>query len=230
MIKMTNLNKVYATDEVETTALNNVTLEIKEGEFVAIMGPSGCGKSTLLNIIGLLDSPTDGSFLFDETEVAGMSERQRASLRKGSIGFVFQSFNLIDELSVYENVELPLLYLGVPAAEMESRVTKALERVEMMHRKNHFPQQLSGGQQQRVAIARAVVANPKLILADEPTGNLDSAHGQEVMQLLTELNEAGTTIAMVTHSSVDSEYVNRVIHLFDGHIVSENFNTKKAIS
>ena len=222
MIKTTDLTKLYRTDEVETTALDKVSLEINEGEFVAIMGPSGCGKSTLLNILGLLATPTSGSMHFLDLEVSGFSERQRANTRKANIGFVFQSFNLIDELTVYENVELPLFYLGVPSGEREKRVNQVLERMQIMHRKNHFPQQLSGGQQQRVAVGRAIVANPKLILADEPTGNLDSAHGTEVMKLLTQLNEEGTTIIMVTHSTHDAEYSHRIVHLFDGHIVSEN--------
>jgi putative ABC transport system ATP-binding protein len=226
MIKTVDLSKAYRTDEVETTALNKVSINIASGEFVSVMGPSGCGKSTLLNIMGLLDSPTGGSYQFDGHEVATLSERQRAQLRKGNIGFVFQSFNLIDELTVHENVELPLLYLGVSGAEREARVGAALERTKIMHRKDHFPQQLSGGQQQRVAVARAVVANPGLILADEPTGNLDSTNGEEVMKLLTELNEAGTTIVMVTHSPADAEYSHRTIHLFDGHVVTENFMSK----
>ncbi|MGA7306940.1 MAG: ABC transporter ATP-binding protein [Rhodothermales bacterium] len=223
MIRTTNLTKVYRTDEVETTALNEVNIEIAEGEFVSIMGPSGCGKSTLLNILGLLDSPSSGNYHFGNAEVSAMNERQRARQRKGNIGFIFQSFNLIDELSVYENVELPLLYLGTSPAERKERVMEALERTQIAHRQNHFPQQLSGGQQQRVAVARAVVASPKLILADEPTGNLDSTNGEEVMNLLRELNEAGTTIAMVTHSPADAEYSHRIIHLFDGHVVTENF-------
>jgi putative ABC transport system ATP-binding protein len=223
MIQTKNLKKVYQTDEVETTALNSVNLQINAGEFVAIMGPSGCGKSTLLNILGLLDNPSSGEFFFLGQEVSTYSERQRANLRKGSIGFVFQSFNLIDELTVFENVELPLLYIGVPSEERKKQVDAALERVGIFHRRNHFPQQLSGGQQQRVAIARAVVAQPKLILADEPTGNLDSSHGEEVMKLLTQMNEGGTTIVMVTHSPAHAEYSHRIIHLFDGHIVSENF-------
>ncbi len=222
MIKSQNLSKSYLTEDVETTALNNVSIEIKEGEFVSIMGPSGCGKSTLLNIMGLLDNPTSGEYWFLDTEVSNLSERQRAQLRKGNIGFVFQSFNLIDELTVYENVELPLLYLGMPSEERKERVNAALDSMQILHRQNHFPQQLSGGQQQRVAIARAVVAGPKLILADEPTGNLDSTHGEEVMNLLTSLNEAGTTIIMVTHSPADAEYSHRIIHLFDGHVVTEN--------
>lgn len=222
MIKTMNLKRMYATDEVETTALNNVNIEINEGEFVAIMGPSGCGKSTLLNILGLLDNPSDGEYHFVGHEVSKFTERQRANLRKANIGFVFQSFNLIDELTVFENVELPLFYLGVASAEREKRVNEVLEHMGVMHRKSHFPQQLSGGQQQRVAVSRAIVAKPKLILADEPTGNLDSAHGSEVMKLLTQLNEAGTTIVMVTHSTHDSEFAHRIIHLFDGHVVTEN--------
>jgi putative ABC transport system ATP-binding protein len=223
MIKTENLKKVYRTDEVETLALNGVNIDIASGEFVSVMGPSGCGKSTLLNVLGLLDTPSDGAYLFHGTDVSDHSERQRASLRKGNIGFVFQSFNLIDELTVYENVELPLLYLNTPSGERRERVEAALDRVQMTHRRGHFPQQLSGGQQQRVAVARAVVANPKLILADEPTGNLDSTNGRQVMNLLAELNEAGTTIVMVTHSPADAEYSARTIHLFDGKVVSENF-------
>ncbi len=226
MIRTANLKKIYTTEEVETTALNNVNLEIKPGEFVAIMGPSGCGKSTLLNILGLLDNPSSGEYHFVDHEVSGYSERQRSNLRKENIGFVFQSFNLIDELTVFENVELPLLYLGVNAAERKERVNAALERMEIMHRKNHFPQQLSGGQQQRVAVARAVIGKPKLILADEPTGNLDSANGDEVMGLLRQLHEEGTTIVMVTHSPSYAEYCQRVIHLFDGHVVTENIKEK----
>lgn len=226
MIRTNNLQKIYTTEEVETTALNNINFEIKQGEFVAIMGPSGCGKSTLLNIIGLLDNPSGGEYYFLDNEVSKFSERQRANLRKTNIGFVFQSFNLIDELTVYENVELPLLYLGVSSSQREKQVNEVLERMQIMHRKNHFPQQLSGGQQQRVAVSRAVVAKPKLILADEPTGNLDSQNGEEVMNIMTQLNEAGTTIIMVTHSPHDSEYANRVIHLFDGHVVTENFKEK----
>jgi putative ABC transport system ATP-binding protein len=222
MIKTVNLKKIYTTEEVETTALNNVNVEIQPGEFVAIMGPSGCGKSTLLNVLGLLDNPSDGEYYFLDQEVSNHSERQRANLRKQNIGFVFQSFNLIDELTVYENIELPLLYLGYTAAERKKRVEEVLEQMQIMHRKNHFPQQLSGGQQQRVAVARAVIAKPKLILADEPTGNLDSAHGDEVMNLLSELNEAGTSIVMVTHSPSYAEYSHRIIHLFDGHVVTEN--------
>ncbi len=225
MIETRNLKKVYMTEEVETTALNNVNFAVKEGEFVAIMGPSGCGKSTLLNILGLLDNPSEGECHFMNHEVAKYTERQRANLRKANIGFVFQSFNLIDELTVYENIELPLLYLKVSATERKKKVHAVMERMQLVPRKNHFPQQLSGGQQQRVAIARALVANPKLILADEPTGNLDSANGDEVMNLLTQLHEAGTTIIMVTHSPAYAEYSQRVIHLFDGHIVTENINS-----
>lgn len=222
MIKTQALTKIYTTEEVETTALNNINLEIKEGEYVAVMGPSGCGKSTLLNVLGMIDQPSGGEYFFFEDEVSKYSERQRANLRKNNIGFVFQSFNLIDELTVYENVELPLLYLGFSSSERKKRVTEALEQMEIMARKSHFPQQLSGGQQQRVAVARAVVAQPKLILADEPTGNLDSAHGEEVMNLLGSLHEQGTTIIMVTHSPAYAEYSHRIIHLFDGHVVSEN--------
>jgi putative ABC transport system ATP-binding protein len=222
MIRTNNLKRTYTTDEVETTALNNVNIEINEREFVAIMGPSGCGKSTLLNILGLLDNPNDGEYHFLNQEVSKFSERQRANIRKANIGFVFQSFNLIDELTVYENVELPLFYLGVSSVDREKRVNEVLEQMQVMHRKNHFPQQLSGGQQQRVAVGRAIVAKPKLILADEPTGNLDSANGSEVMKLLNSLNEGGTTIVMVTHSAHDAEYSHRVINLFDGHVVTEN--------
>ncbi len=221
MIKITNLQKYYRTEEVETVALNNLNIHVKEGEFVAVMGPSGCGKSTLLNIIELLDGLDEGSYLFNEIEVAKFKERGRSDLRKHNIGFVFQSFNLIDELTVFENVELPLVYTNVPAAERKKRVEEVLEKVQIMHRRNHFPQQLSGGQQQRVAVARAVVNNPKLILADEPTGNLDSNNGNEVMQLLTELNEAGTTIVMVTHSEHDAKFSDRVIRMLDGQVIME---------
>ncbi len=227
IITTKGLKKFYYTDEIETTALNNVNLEIAEGEFVAIMGPSGCGKSTLLNIIGLLDNPSEGEFHFYDEEVSKYSERQRAELRKKNIGFVFQSFNLIDELTVYENVELPLIYLKYPSADRKKRVEEVLEQMQIMHRKDHFPQQLSGGQQQRVAVARAVVAKPNLILADEPTGNLDSTNGQEVMTLLSDLNAKGTTVIMVTHSATDSEYAHRVVNLFDGQVVSENINSKE---
>ncbi|HKK43574.1 MAG TPA: ABC transporter ATP-binding protein [Bacteroidales bacterium] len=221
MIKTNALTKVFRTEEVETTALNKVNLEVKEGEYVAVMGPSGCGKSTLLNILGLLDNPSGGSYLFNGTEVANLKERDRTMFRKGNIGFVFQSFNLIDELNVYENVELPLIYLKMKAGERKKMVEDVLERMKIGHRAKHFPQQLSGGQQQRVAIARAVVANPKLILADEPTGNLDSKNGIEVINLLTELNKEGTTIIMVTHSDRDAGYAHRVVNLFDGQIVTE---------
>ena len=206
MLKTVNLSKIFRTDEVETTALNKVSFEINKGEFVAIMGPSGCGKSTLLNILGLLDNPTEGEYYFLGREVSGFTEKQRANTRKQNIGFVFQNFNLIDELNVYENVELPLIYLGLSSSERKRRVESALEQMQIMHRRKHFPLQLSGGQQQRVAVARAVVANPNLILADEPTGNLDSAHGEEVMNLLASLNQNGTTIIMVTHSQRDAEY------------------------
>jgi len=221
MIKTNDLTKVFRTEEVETTALNKVTLNVKEGEYVAVMGPSGCGKSTLLNILGLLDNPTSGSYVFNGTEVANLRERDRTIFRKGNIGFVFQSFNLIDELNVYENVELPLIYLKMKTGDRKKRVEDVLERMKIGHRAKHFPQQLSGGQQQRVAIARAVVANPKLILADEPTGNLDSKNGIEVINLLTELNKEGTTIIMVTHSDRDAGYAHRIVNLFDGQVVTE---------
>ncbi|MFT3737605.1 MAG: ABC transporter ATP-binding protein [Breznakibacter sp.] len=221
MIRTVNLNKIFRTSEIETWALNNVNFEVKKGEFVAIMGPSGCGKSTLLNIIGLLDNPSGGDYFFDGTNVAQYRESQRTGFRKGNIGFVFQSFNLIDELNVFENVELPLLYLKIGARQRAQMVQKVLERMNIAHRAKHFPQQLSGGQQQRVAIARAVVANPKLLLADEPTGNLDSKNGLEVMELLTELNKEGTTIVMVTHSVHDSGFAHRVANLFDGQIIAE---------
>jgi putative ABC transport system ATP-binding protein len=223
MIKTNNLKKIYRTEEVETTALEEVNIEINQGEFVTIMGPSGCGKSTLMNILGLLDNPTDGEYNFLNINVAKYSERERAKLRKENIGFVFQSFNLIDELTIFENVELPLLYQKYSPSQRKKKVNEVLERMQIMHRRNHFPQQLSGGQQQRVAVARAIVSNPKLILADEPTGNLDSSHGDEVMSMLTELNENGTTIVMVTHSPAYAEYGNRIIHLFDGRVVTENF-------
>ena len=222
MITINNLEKFYSTDEIRTIALNKLSLNVNNGEFVAIMGPSGCGKSTLLNILGLLDDPDGGSFEFNGIEVAGYNERKRAELRKHNIGFVFQNFNLIDELTVYENVELPLIYTGVKTAERKRRVEEVLEKMKIMHRRKHFPQQLSGGQQQRVAVARAVVNNPKLILADEPTGNLDSKNGNEVMELLVELNEAGTTIIMVTHSEHDAKYSHRIIRMLDGQKVTEN--------
>ncbi len=219
MIKTEKLNKIFRTEEVETLALRDVDIDVKKGEFVAVMGPSGCGKSTLLNILGLLDNPTDGEYLFDGTGVGHLRESQRTRLRKGNIGFVFQSFNLIDELNVYENVELPLLYLKIPASRRREMVKAVLKRMHIGHREKHFPQQLSGGQQQRVAIARAVIANPKLILADEPTGNLDSKNGNEVMDLLSELNREGTTIVMVTHSEHDAGFAHRIINLFDGMVV-----------
>ena len=226
MLQTKNLTRVFTTEEVETTALNNVNLEVQEGEFVAVMGPSGCGKSTLLHIAGLLDNPTNGEYYFMGEEVSKYSEKKRAKMRKGNIGFVFQSFNLIDELTVFENIELPLLYLGVSTAERKKIVNEMLEQLELIPRKNHFPQQISGGQQQRVAVARALIADPKVILADEPTGNLDSTHGDEVMKLLVDLNEKGTTVVMVTHSPAYADYANRVIHLFDGHIVTENLKEK----
>ena len=222
MIKIQALKKIYRTEEVETVALNKLSIEVKEGEFVAVMGPSGCGKSTLLNILGMLDDPDGGSFIFNGTEVAHFNERKRAVIRKNNIGFVFQSFNLIDELTVYENVELPLIYTGIKASERKEKVEIVLDKMKIMHRRKHYPQQLSGGQQQRVAVARAVVNNPKLILADEPTGNLDSANGIEVMQLLTDLNEQGTTIIMVTHSEHDARFSHRIIRMLDGQTVTEN--------
>jgi putative ABC transport system ATP-binding protein len=222
MIKTEKLKKVFRTEEVETTALNNIDLEVSEGEFLAVMGPSGCGKSTLLNILGLLDNPSNGKYWFRGVEVSKHRERQRTNFRKGNIGFVFQSFNLIDELNVYENVELPLLYLRIKTSDRKRRVNDILERMQISHRKKHFPQQLSGGQQQRVAVARAVVTNPGLILADEPTGNLDSRNGEEVMMLLEELNKEGTTIVMVTHSPSYADRASRIMHLFDGHIITEN--------
>jgi len=221
MIKTTNLKKVFRTEEIETTALNSVSLEVSEGEYVAIMGPSGCGKSTLLNILGLLDSPTDGEYHLLGEEVSDYSERQRSRLRKSNIGFVFQSFNLIDELTIYENIELPLLYQNIPSSQRKGRVDEVLAEFGLTPRKNHFPQQLSGGQQQRTAVARAVVSRPKLILADEPTGNLDSTHGYDVMRSLTSLNDGGTTIVMVTHSPTYAGYAKRLVHLFDGDIVNE---------
>ena len=222
MIQTEQLKKIFRTDEVETTALNDIDLKVTDGEFVAIMGPSGCGKSTLLNILGLLDNPSGGKYYFDGKEVSKFRERQRTNMRKGNVGFVFLSFNLIDELNVYENVELPLLYLKMAGTERRKKVNAILDRMQISHRKKHFPQQLSGGQQQRVAVARAVVAEPKLILADEPTGNLDSTNGEEVMRLLEELNTEGTTIIMVTHSPAHAERAQRVVHLFDGSIVTEN--------
>lgn len=222
MITLKNISKVFQTEEVETWALQNVSLQVKKGEFVAIMGPSGCGKSTLLNILGLLDNPTEGTYLLEGTDVSRMQEDERTELRKGKLGFVFQSFNLIDELTVQENIELPLLYMNVPKKERRQKVNEVVERVAMSHRAGHFPAQLSGGQQQRVAIARAVISRPHIILADEPTGNLDSKHGKEVMELLKELHREGTTIIMVTHSLHDANYAERIINLFDGEIVSES--------
>ena len=222
MIEIQQLSKVFQTAEIETTALNNISFNVKKGEFVGIMGPSGCGKSTLLNILGLLDNPTSGSIKFNNIDVSGFREKERTRLRKGNIGFVFQSFNLIDELNVFKNVELPLVYLGISPSQRNKMATEVLERMNILHRRNHFPQQLSGGQQQRVAIARAVVSNPQLILADEPTGNLDSENGNEVMNLLSELNKAGSTIIMVTHSTDDAEKASRILNLFDGKIVTES--------
>jgi putative ABC transport system ATP-binding protein len=222
MIKITDLEKYYRTDEIETVALNKITLEVKPGEFIAIMGPSGCGKSTLLNILGLLDDSDGGQYIFNGTDVTRFNERERAHLRKNNMGFVFQSFNLIDELTVYENVELPLIYKKENNSERKRKVEEVLDRMQIMHRRKHFPQQLSGGQQQRVAVARALVNNPKLILADEPTGNLDSNNGNEVMQLLTDLNEQGTTIVMVTHSEHDARYSHRIVRMLDGQTVLEN--------
>ena len=222
VIRTQDLKRVFSTDEVETIALEQVTLEIKEGEFVAIMGPSGCGKSTLLNILGLLDYPTEGNYYFMEKEVTNYQERKRALLRKSHIGFVFQNFNLIEELTIYENIELPLIYVGVDSKDRRQKVDAIMEEMRITHRRNNFPSQLSGGQQQKVAVARAVVAKPRLILADEPTGNLDSTNGEEVMNLLARLNKSGTTIVMVTHSQRDAEYSRRIVHLFDGKIVTEN--------
>jgi putative ABC transport system ATP-binding protein len=226
MIKTNNLTKVFRTDEVETTALNNIEFKAEQGEFVAVMGPSGCGKSTLLNIIGLLDNHSNGQYYFMDKEVSKYRESQRTDLRKGNIGFIFQSFNLIDELTVFENVELPLLYLRMSSKERKKKVNDVLERMQISHRKNHFPQQLSGGQQQRVAIARAVVTNPRLILADEPTGNLDSANGEEVLKLLEELNHEGTTIVIVTHSPDHAARAHRIVQMFDGQVVTENIKKK----
>ena len=224
MIKTEKLTKLFTTEEVQTKALNEVTLQVEQGEFVAIMGPSGCGKSTLLNILGTLDSPTSGSYSFEGKQVDKMNENQLTALRKGNLGFIFQSFNLSDELTVYENVELPLIYMGIKAGKRKVRVNKVLEKVNLLHRVNHYPQQLSGGQQQRVAIARAVVTDCKLLLADEPTGNLDSVNGIEVMELLSDLNRQGTTVIIVTHSQRDAMYAHRVIQLLDGQIVAENIN------
>lgn len=226
MIKIINLTKIFRTESVQTTALNEISLEISQGEFVAIMGPSGCGKSTLLNMIGLLDNPTSGELWFMDQEVSRYSENDRTDLRNGNLGFVFQSFNLIDELTVFENVELPLLYAGVSTRERVKRVNEALERMQIAHRTEHYPQQLSGGQQQRVAIARAIVTNPRIILADEPTGNLDSTNGNEVMNLLKELNHDGATVVMVTHSEENAREAERIIRMMDGYILTESKNTR----
>lgn len=223
MIHLKDIQKIYRTDEIETTALYDINLLITKGEFAAIMGPSGCGKSTLLNIIGMLDTPDSGSYLFEEREVANLKEKDLANVRKARIGFVFQSFNLIDELTVYENIELPLIYAGMTGSERKKAVSEVMDKMEIAHRRNHFPQQLSGGQQQRVAVARAVVTNPALILADEPTGNLDSRNGEEVMKLLKSLNREGTTVVMVTHSAEHAEYASRTIQMLDGKVVAENF-------
>jgi putative ABC transport system ATP-binding protein len=222
MIRTEELSKTFRAGDIETTALNRVNLAIESGEFVAIMGPSGCGKTTLLNILGMLDRPTTGKYWFEGLEVSKLNEVQRTRLRKGRIGFVFQSFNLIDELNVYQNIELPLLYMRTSSSERRKMVNEILDKVKMPHRRKNFPRQLSGGQQQRVAIARAVVTNPGLILADEPTGNLDSVNGEEIMNLLTQLNTSGTTIVMVTHSPADADKAHRIIQLFDGHILTEN--------
>lgn len=227
MIKAENLTKVYRTEEVETSALNQVNLQVKQGEFISIMGPSGCGKSTLLNILGLLDDITSGSYLFDGQEMAKLKESARSKVRKQNIGFIFQNFNLIDELNVYENIELPLIYNGVKSAERKRKVEEIMKRMNISHRKKHFPQQLSGGQQQRVAVARALVTEPKLILADEPTGNLDSKNGNEVMELLTDLHAKGATIVMVTHSNYDASFSQRIIELKDGQIIAEHLNKKE---
>jgi putative ABC transport system ATP-binding protein len=222
MIRTEELGKTFRTEEIETTALSHINISIEEGEFVAVMGPSGCGKTTLLNILGLLDKPSRGRYWIEGKEVTGLNNIQRTRMRKGRLGFVFQSFNLIEELSVYQNVELPLLYLGLKSFERKRKVNEILERVKMTHRRHNFPRQLSGGQQQRVAIARAIVANPRVILADEPTGNLDSFNGGEIMEMLTRLNQEGTTIVMVTHSAADADKAHRIIQLFDGHVVTEN--------
>jgi len=230
MLKLHNLTRVYQTEDVETSALNNVNIEIAQGEFVAIMGPSGCGKSTLLNTIGMLDSPSSGDYVFDGENVAGYSESQLSVIRKKNIGFIFQNFNLIDELTVAENIEMALIYHNIPAAERKEKVAKVMDKVGIAHRAKHLPSQLSGGQQQRVAVARAVVGDQKMILADEPTGNLDSAHGQEVMEMLQALNDEGTTIVMVTHSPAHADYARRTINLFDGHVVAQSVRVAEQIA
>jgi putative ABC transport system ATP-binding protein len=227
LIQLEKVSKIYRTEEIETTALNAIDLKIEKGEFVAIMGPSGCGKSTLLNVVGLLDRPDEGSYQFNDREMTVLNEKQRSNVRKNNIGFVFQSFNLIDELSVFENVELPLIYLKVGSSERKKRVEVMLERMGIAHRSGHYPQQLSGGQQQRVAVARALIAEPSMILADEPTGNLDSHHGNEVMDLLSDLHRQGTTIVMVTHSAHDATYAQRIIRLLDGEVITENINVEE---
>ncbi len=230
MLRTEELTRSFRSDEVETIALNRVNFAVESGEFVAIMGPSGCGKTTLLNILGLLDKPTSGKFWFNNIEVSQFSEIKRTRIRRGQIGFVFQSFNLIEELSIYHNIELPLLYMGVSSSERRKRVYKVLDQIKISHRRKNYPQQLSGGQQQRVAIARAVISNPRIILADEPTGNLDSVNGEEIMNLLSQLNAEGTTIVMVTHSPSDADKAHRIIQLFDGHIVTENIRKAMKIS
>jgi putative ABC transport system ATP-binding protein len=229
MINLQDISKVFTTRDVETRALTNINLTIEEGEFVSVMGPSGCGKTTLLNIMGLIETPTSGSYYFDNRIVSNLNERQRTDIRKESFSYVFQSFNLIDELTVWENIELPLIYQKVPSADRKKRVDNLLDRFNIGHRSDYFPQQLSGGQQQRVAVARALVSRPRIILADEPTGNLDSTHGEEIMQMLTHLNEEGTTIVMVTHSKMHAQRAQRIIHLFDGHVVTENFTVPNGI-
>jgi putative ABC transport system ATP-binding protein len=230
ILNIENMSKLFRTTDVETTALNGINLQVEEGDFVSIMGPSGCGKSTLLHILGLIDNPDGGKYWFLDEDVSRYSERQRANLRKENIGFVFQSFNLIDELSVYENVELPLIYTKIPANERKAKVEAVLEKMDMMHRAKHFPQQLSGGQQQRVAVARAIVNQPNLILADEPTGNLDSEHGEEVMKLLCELNDEGTTVVMVTHSAADAAVGKRIVKMLDGKIIGESLNSDRVVT